>query len=66
MLKCPLGSIKKGNRHSEILLRDIEHVATLASLYKTDYAYPKEKIDDNWEKVLLNQCMFALHSFNIY
>ncbi|RDB17533.1 Alpha-mannosidase [Hypsizygus marmoreus] len=52
------GSIKKGNRHSEILLRDVEHVATLASLYKLhkkDYFYPKEKIDDSWEKVLLNQ-----------
>jgi len=52
------GSIKKGNRKSEILLRDVEHVATLASLYKlhkSDYVYPKKKIDDSWEKVLLNQ-----------
>ncbi|THH17029.1 hypothetical protein EW146_g3709 [Bondarzewia mesenterica] len=50
------GSIKKGNRKSEILLRDVEHVATLASVYKSDkYSYPKKKIDDNWEKVLLNQ-----------
>jgi len=73
-----LGSIKKGNRHSEILLRDVEvrlvlgsiervlmmlvcyqHVATFASLYKLykkDYVYPKQTIDDSWEKVLLNQC----------
>ncbi|KAG5635742.1 hypothetical protein H0H81_010225 [Sphagnurus paluster] len=52
------GSIKKGNRHSEILLRDVEHVATLASIYKfnnKDYIYPKQAIDDSWEKVLLNQ-----------
>ncbi|KAF9447763.1 glycoside hydrolase family 38 protein, partial [Macrolepiota fuliginosa MF-IS2] len=49
------GSIKKGNRHSEILLRDVEHITTLASLYKNDYAYPKARIDNNWEKVLLNQ-----------
>ncbi|KIY52201.1 glycoside hydrolase family 38 protein [Fistulina hepatica ATCC 64428] len=53
------GSIKKGNRHSEILLRDIEHVATLASLYGIthgkDYKYPKEKLDRSWEKILLNQ-----------
>ncbi|KAH0580103.1 hypothetical protein H2248_002912 [Termitomyces sp. 'cryptogamus'] len=52
------GSIKKGNRHSEILLRDVEHVATLASLYRLynkDYVYPKQAIDDSWEKVLLNQ-----------
>ncbi|KAG6862107.1 hypothetical protein C0995_005917 [Termitomyces sp. Mi166 len=52
------GSIKKGNRHSEILLRDVEHVTTLASLYRLynkDYIYPKQAIDDSWEKVLLNQ-----------
>ncbi|KAJ3842876.1 glycosyl hydrolases family 38 N-terminal domain-containing protein [Lentinula raphanica] len=50
------GSIKKGNRHSEILLRDVEHVATLASIVKSaEYAYPKSQIDECWEKVLLNQ-----------
>ncbi|EJD35944.1 hypothetical protein AURDEDRAFT_74783, partial [Auricularia subglabra TFB-10046 SS5] len=49
------GSIKKGNRHSEILLRDVEYVATLASLVQKKYAYPKGQIDDAWEKVLLNQ-----------
>ncbi|KAF7352563.1 Glycoside hydrolase family 38 protein [Mycena venus] len=50
------GSIKKGNRHSEILLRDVEHIATLASLVgKRKYVYPKETINDAWEKVLLNQ-----------
>ncbi|KAH9965647.1 glycosyl hydrolases family 38 N-terminal domain-containing protein [Russula compacta] len=50
------GSIKKGNRKSEILLRDAEHVATLASISNRDeYKYPKETLDDSWEKVLLNQ-----------
>ncbi|KIJ30485.1 glycoside hydrolase family 38 protein [Sphaerobolus stellatus SS14] len=50
------GSIKKGNRKSEILLRDVEHLATLASLYsKDDYKYPQEQINDLWENVLLNQ-----------
>ncbi|KAI0654605.1 galactose mutarotase-like domain-containing protein [Cubamyces menziesii] len=52
------GSIKKGNRKSEILLRDVEVLATFASLYryhKTDYVYPNERINDCWEKVLLNQ-----------
>ncbi|KAJ7203479.1 glycoside hydrolase family 38 protein [Mycena haematopus] len=50
------GSIKKGNRHSEILLRDVEHVATLASLAgKKKYVYPKQALNDAWEKVLLNQ-----------
>ncbi|KIY67661.1 glycoside hydrolase family 38 protein [Cylindrobasidium torrendii FP15055 ss-10] len=48
--------IKKGNRHSEILLRDIEHLATLASIYKPkEYKYPRAAINENWEKVLLNQ-----------
>ncbi|KAG9085146.1 Glycoside hydrolase, 38 vacuolar alpha mannosidase [Ceratobasidium sp. UAMH 11750] len=48
------GSIKKGNRKSEILLRDVELVATLASL-AANYVYPKQRIDDAWEKLLLNQ-----------
>lgn len=52
------GSIKKGNRKSEILLRDVERLATLATLFKTgssSFVYPKATIDDCWEKVLLNQ-----------
>ncbi|KAF8155248.1 glycoside hydrolase family 38 protein [Mycena galopus ATCC 62051] len=50
------GSIKKGNRHCEILLRDVEHLATLASLLsKKKYVYPKQGLNDAWEKVLLNQ-----------
>ncbi|PPQ95115.1 hypothetical protein CVT25_011658 [Psilocybe cyanescens] len=54
------GSIKKGNRHSEILLRDVEQIGTLASLYKhskKNYVYPKDKVDESWEKVLLNQLL---------
>ncbi|KAL8280086.1 hypothetical protein RQP46_007416 [Phenoliferia psychrophenolica] len=52
------GSIKKGNRKSEILLREIEYAATLASTgisTKASYAYPKDKLDPLWEGVLLNQ-----------
>ncbi|KAG1869378.1 glycoside hydrolase family 38 protein [Suillus subalutaceus] len=52
------GSIKKGNRKCEILLRDVERVATLTSLLKPkghSYVYPKRAIDECWEKVLLNQ-----------
>jgi alpha-mannosidase len=38
-----------------------QHVATLASIAKPDdYVYPREKIDESWEKVLLNQCMVSL------
>ncbi|KAF9070390.1 glycosyl hydrolases family 38 N-terminal domain-containing protein [Rhodocollybia butyracea] len=48
----------EGNRYSEILLRDVEHVATLASIVKpSEYTYPKAKIDECWEKVLLNQLL---------
>ncbi|KAF9497318.1 hypothetical protein BDN71DRAFT_1445060 [Pleurotus eryngii] len=52
------GSIKKGNRHSEILLRDVEHASTLATLLcdkLSKFVYPKSRIDECWEKVLLNQ-----------
>ncbi|KZV60805.1 glycoside hydrolase family 38 protein [Peniophora sp. CONT] len=50
------GSIKKGNRKSEILMRDVELLATAASIHKPDeYTYPWTRIGDNWEKVLLNQ-----------
>ena len=45
---------KRNNRKSEFLLRDIELLATLASL-TGDYKYPKEEIDDMWEGTLLCQ-----------
>lgn len=52
---------KLNNRKSEIMLHDIEYLATLASLKdlveseKTSYRYPKKDIDDMWENVLLCQ-----------
>ncbi|KAK4701933.1 alpha-mannosidase, partial [Phenoliferia sp. Uapishka_3] len=52
------GSIKKGNRKSEILMREIEFAATLASTgasTKSAYVYPKDGLDKLWEGVLLNQ-----------
>ncbi|MBW0485150.1 hypothetical protein O181_024865 [Austropuccinia psidii MF-1] len=51
------GSIKKHNRKSEILLREIEYFATLASLSnpRSDYEYPKQALDHLWEIVLLCQ-----------
>ena len=42
----------------------VKMIATFASLFrfhKTDYVYPNEKINDCWEKVLLNQCEFQSH-----
>ncbi|ORY15007.1 glycosyl hydrolases family 38 N-terminal domain-domain-containing protein [Clohesyomyces aquaticus] len=51
---------KRNNRNSEIMLRQIEYLATLATIKddcgkKSLYKYPKEDIDDMWEAVLLCQ-----------
>ena len=51
---------KRNNRKSEILLRDIEYLATLATIKNafgksSAYKYPKKDIDDMWENVLLCQ-----------
>ena len=48
---------KRNNRKIEFLLREIEFLATLASLVNPTgkYNYPKESIDDIWEGVLLCQ-----------
>lgn len=51
------GSIKRGNRKSEILLREIEYTAALASIssQSKNYIYPKDQLDRLWKGVLLNQ-----------
>jgi alpha-mannosidase len=46
---------KLNNRKSEILLRDVELLATLATLKSKKYKYPKKQIDDMWETTLLCQ-----------
>ncbi|KAJ5594089.1 uncharacterized protein N7459_000297 [Penicillium hispanicum] len=48
---------KRNNRKSEFLLREIELLATLATIRGSDkdYKYPKEQIDEMWEGVLLCQ-----------
>ncbi|KAF7559773.1 hypothetical protein G7046_g4368 [Stylonectria norvegica] len=43
------------NRKAEVMLRDIEQLATIASIKKKSYKYPVEKLDDMWESVLLCQ-----------
>nr|XP_019051258.1 alpha-mannosidase [Kwoniella bestiolae CBS 10118]OCF30188.1 alpha-mannosidase [Kwoniella bestiolae CBS 10118] len=48
-------SIKKGNRKSEILMREAEYAATIASLIDPDYEYPKKRLDAAWEDLLLCQ-----------
>jgi alpha-mannosidase len=42
------GSIKRGNRKSENLLREIERAATLASIRSNSYDYPSDGLDELW------------------
>jgi alpha-mannosidase len=46
---------KLNNRKSEIMLRDIELLATMATLQNSSYMYPKKEIDFMWEATLLCQ-----------
>ncbi|KAF1349277.1 hypothetical protein EJ07DRAFT_140463 [Lizonia empirigonia] len=51
---------KRNNRKSEIMLRNIEYLGTLATIKSgfgksSTYKYPKKDIDDMWESVLLCQ-----------
>ncbi|KXX75907.1 Alpha-mannosidase [Madurella mycetomatis] len=46
---------KRNNRRSEIVLRDLELLATVASIKDSSYKYPKKEFDDMWELVLLCQ-----------
>ena len=46
---------KWNNRKTEIMLHDIEYLATLATIKDSSYKYPKKDIDDIWENTLLCQ-----------
>lgn len=46
---------KRNNRRAEFLLRELEFLATLASVTQHGYDYPKKEIDEMWEGVLLCQ-----------
>lgn len=46
---------KFNNRRAELALRDVELLATIASLKDTKYKYPKKEIDEMWENTLLCQ-----------
>ena len=48
-------SQKSNNRKSEFLLRDIELLATIASIQDSSYRYPKKELDEMWQGVLLCQ-----------
>ncbi|KAL7422655.1 Glycoside hydrolase, 38 vacuolar alpha mannosidase [Cryptotrichosporon argae] len=49
------GSIKRGNRKSEILMREAEYATAMASLLDSSYKYPKERLMAAWEDLLLCQ-----------
>ena len=46
---------KLNNRKIEIMLHDLEYLATLATIKDNSYKYPKADIDDIWEDMLLCQ-----------
>jgi alpha-mannosidase len=44
---------KLNNRKAENLLRELELLATLASVYDPSYTYPKDAFDSMWQTILL-------------
>ena len=46
---------KWNNRKSEVLLHDLEFIATMTTIKDSSYKYPKAEIDEMWENVLLCQ-----------
>ncbi|KAK0106272.1 hypothetical protein ONS96_003912 [Cadophora gregata f. sp. sojae] len=46
---------KSHNRKSEILLHDLELLATIASIQDKGYEYPKKEFDEMWQGVMLCQ-----------
>lgn len=48
-------AIKRGNRKSELALREAEFLGAMASLLRPEYRYPLEKMDAAWKLLLLNQ-----------
>lgn len=49
------GWTKRGNRKSEVLLREVEYASTLASIASKSFTYPKAELDPLWEMLLLCQ-----------
>ncbi|KAI8331324.1 glycosyl hydrolases family 38 N-terminal domain-containing protein [Chlamydoabsidia padenii] len=52
--------VKRGNRQSEVLIRDVEFLSTAARLVKhsksdTNYIYPAKDIERLWKLICLNQ-----------
>ena len=48
-------AIKRGNRKSELTLREAEMWGALAGLKSASYSYPLSRMDSAWKRLLLNQ-----------
>jgi alpha-mannosidase len=48
-------AVKRGNRKCEVLLHDLEFLASAASLENASYTYPAAELQRLWQTVLLNQ-----------
>lgn len=46
---------KLHNRRSEMMLHDLELLATIASVQNESYKYPKKELDEMWQGVMLCQ-----------
>lgn len=46
---------KRYNRKTEILLHNIEFLSALGTVHNEKCGYPKQQLDEIWERVLLNQ-----------
>lgn len=47
------GLIKRGNRKGELMLRNVEILASLASIKSSDFSNPKKDLDRLWKLLLL-------------
>lgn len=48
-------AVKRGNRKSELALREAEMWGTLAAVSDKGYHYPQQRMDAAWKRLLLNQ-----------
>ena len=48
---------KKFNRRAEVLMREVEALATYTSIKNSDYVYPKKDIDHLWQLICLYELL---------
>ena len=57
---------KRNNRKAEIMMYELEMLATLATLRDKKYKYPKKSIDETWENICLMQFHDCLPGSSIH